>query len=630
MLRTFFMLLFLALLLPPKALVAAQPPTPAKMTVLAGRGPHGVVVRWIPSDPALVQTATLVRISANGARSAPIIVQAPTTYEAATAAGAHLPAEAMMFSSWSSQLRSKKLFGLAIVGSLDDALAFGDAYIDRNAPHTNAVRYEVRLADGTTATSPQLISPASVAALRILHANAAGENLKNIIHVASSSPLVNIERSTGGSFTRIASMLVIDGTTTYTDSTAPIGQRAAYRIRATDMFGNLGPVSATIFATARDLTALPAPTQLRASATPTGITLSWNALHDSRVAGYELFRGTSASDLRPLRRLSASATSFVDTAAPGQSFHYDVRSISRFGIIGAQGSQTVVARPKTTPPDAPTGLKLTRRHDAIALAWNANHDPTTDVYEVYRRIAQSAPVLLAQIPRTSQRTFVDHLPKNSLATFEYGVGAQDRFGNRSLPKQWLSARALRDTLPSAFPPLAVRLDHQGGVTVFFAARKDPDIAMIRILRTAQGERATTLAQVHPDSTNYRDAKVVPGHRYAYALQIVYGNAQVSAASPSIDIVVPGTQRIAPQPTVHLIANGTIAEIRWPVTNGLLGYTILRRDPSGHITIIARNFRAFAYRDSLLHLHPGNYAYALEEMTPTGVSAIGAFRSIEVQ
>ncbi|MHB8461622.1 MAG: fibronectin type III domain-containing protein [Vulcanimicrobiaceae bacterium] len=628
--RYLFALSLFAFLLTPTSLFAAQTLAPAKITVLAGRGPQGVVVRWIPSDPSIAQTATLVRIAANGARSAPITVQAPTTYAAAVAAGAHLPTEAMMFTSWSSQLRSQKLFGLAIVGSLDDALAFGDAYIDRAAPRTGTFRYEVRLSDGTSATSPPLIAATAASALHIAEATATGGNLNNMIHVKTTSPLVSIERATGGAFTRVASMLVIGGTTTYTDTSAPIGIRTAYRVRATDMFGNLGPVSGMLYATARDRTALPAPTNLRANATSAGISLSWTAQRDSRLAGYEVLRGTSTHDLKPLRRLSASQTSYFDAAPPGSTFHYDVRSVSRFGIVGAQGGQTVVTRPKTTPPDAPSGLKVTRRHDAIALSWNANHDPTTDVYEVYRRIATSAPLLLAQIPRNAARSFVDRLPKDSIATYEYGVGAQDRFGNRSLPAHWLAARTLRDTLPTVFPPLAARLAPDGAVTIFLSPRNDPDIAAMRILRASDGGTSTTLAQIHPDVTHYRDVHVMAGHRYAYALELVYASNRTSAASSTVQINVPGTARIAPQPAVRLLENGTIAELHWPVTDGLLGYNIVRRDPNGHTTIVARNYRAFVFRDSLLQLRPGAYGYALQEITTTGVTAIGAFRTVEVQ
>ena len=98
--------------------------------------------------------------------------------------------------------------------------------------------------------------------------------------------------------------------TTYTDTTAPIGQRVSYTVTAFDSAGNRSGASATVSATmTADLVAPTAPSGLTAVAGTRQVTLGWTAASDNvGVSQYYVFRDTHKL------ALLGNVTGYTDTA----------------------------------------------------------------------------------------------------------------------------------------------------------------------------------------------------------------------------------------------------------------------------------------------------------------------------
>ncbi len=101
-----------------------------------------------------------------------------------------------------------------------------------------------------------------------------------------------------------------------------------------------------------DTTAPAVPTGVAASGAATGITTTWSAVSAPDLAGYNVYRSTSATGT--FTKLTASpvtGTSYADTSAPaGATSFYRVTSIDRSNNESAQSATVSAARPAAPRP----------------------------------------------------------------------------------------------------------------------------------------------------------------------------------------------------------------------------------------------------------------------------------------
>lgn len=608
-----------ALALSVALLVSAAPlraQTPAALSAAAAPGPRGMIVRWFPHEATRELVATVVRIDPTGARVALGQVRRPTT-DAARATN--------------KRIDTGGTGTFAEFGTLDLALTRGVAYVDNTATKGIQYRYEVALADGERGTS-NLSPPAGtrppVAHYRVtsLSAKAGDRKVELTMQSVTGHGNFNIYRSADGrTFARVGSALGTPSGTHYIDSPAPTGVRTGYRVTVVDAFDNEGPPSTVVYATAQDLHRPLPVTALEARAGTNEVALSWNGVADPSIASYQVLRGIDDAKVTPLATVSSSAQRYDDRVAAGHIYHYDVVAKTRAGILGyASGGATAVVG-KTTPPDAPANLVAKAQRDGIVLAWQASRDSSVHMYNVYRRAESGAPFLLAQVPSTT-RSFNVQVPIDSVTSYAYGVGAQDRFGNAVLPSRWVTERPLRSSLPVSSKPAAVRLG-DGVITVSVVPLVDPDITAQRLYRGDNGNAARAIATLKPAATLYSDRALQPGHSYAYALAAIARGGSEGTRSAQVAISIPTPRPNAPAVSARLLSDGVTVELRWPQTNGIAGYTIVRRGPDGATVTIAPLVRAFAYRDALPRGAHGTYAYALRILTTAGASPLGPFASV---
>lgn len=94
------------------------------------------------------------------------------------------------------------------------------------------------------------------------------------------------------------------------------------------------------------------PGNVEAVGNITSIEINWNApasIHYGNLAGYELFRGTSQSNMARFRSFSPNVTSFIDKDVnPGWNYYYSIRA--RLDIINGPFSPVVSAVADNTGP----------------------------------------------------------------------------------------------------------------------------------------------------------------------------------------------------------------------------------------------------------------------------------------
>lgn len=126
------------------------------------------------------------------------------------------------------------------------------------------------------------------------------------------------------------------------------------------------------FTTAGSDTTPPAvPTGITATATTTGITVAWAATVATDLAGYNVYRSTSAAG--PYTKINGAlitTTSYEDTLAPSGTSFYVVTSQDTTGNISAQSASASASMSKTNLVANP-GFELDANGDGLPDSWTS-------------------------------------------------------------------------------------------------------------------------------------------------------------------------------------------------------------------------------------------------------------------
>jgi fibronectin type 3 domain-containing protein len=589
----------------------------SSLSVFAAPGPAGMTVRWVPAHAKEPLTATVVRIASDGSRATLAQVSRPN--DAASQA-------------FNAAVDRHRQGVIALVGTIQTALMRGDAVIDPGVRAGLRYRYQVTLSDGESGTSN--LSPPAGAKPRldkmtIVRLTAVGEDrrIRLIVTPQVHGGLLQISRSTGGLFEAVATVACQGRGDTIYQERVTAGQPYTYRVAWIDIFGNVGPESQPVSATAKDLHQAMPVLGLRTSAEGSLVTLSWQASSDRTVASYDVYRGATNSRLARIASVEVPRTVYQDRAMPGSILRYDVRARTRAGVEGMPSSGVSLLVPKKTPPDAPKNLAARPQRDGVELSWSPSRDPTVNRYNIYRRAAAGTGTLLAQVT-ASQHSFAVKLPENTIAAYAYGIGATDRFGNRTMPAEWVTARALRTSIPVASAPLRVRAKGVG-VWLTLAPLVDPDVIALELYRRADGGAVERLVKVSPDTTSYEDRSVRAGHKYAYSVAAVLRAGGEGKRSAESSVRLAAVPVRSPAVSAKLLGDGLTVELHWAQASGIVGYMIVRRAPDGSMATIAPLVRAFTYRDVLAPDARGTFSYAVRVVTQSGPAAMGPFTRVTV-
>jgi hypothetical protein len=138
--------------------------------------------------------------------------------------------------------------------------------------------------------------------------------------------------SANGGFSLLTTSLVTG--LRYTDVLAPAGQTSFYRVTAVDANGNESAFTATSAALSADVTPPAPPSNVFAAGDPNAIVINWSDNLETDIAGYNVYRSSSASGVFTKLNTDGLLTTptYTDTTAPaGATSFYQVTAVDNSG-----------------------------------------------------------------------------------------------------------------------------------------------------------------------------------------------------------------------------------------------------------------------------------------------------------
>ncbi|HZT33777.1 MAG TPA: fibronectin type III domain-containing protein [Bryobacteraceae bacterium] len=421
--------------------------------------------------------------------------------------------------------------------------------------------------------------------------------------------------------------------TYYQDLGLPSNMTNTYGVAAYDAAGNASPVVTVTVTTLSppDTTPPSYPVGL------TGVAVAWNQINltwvastdNVGVAGYQIFRGSSATSLAPLG--GSTTPGYTDTlVAPSTTYYYAVAAYDAAGNFSSKSAVVMVTSlADTTPPTVPQHLTAQAvSMTQVNLAWAASTDNFMLAgYKVYRGTSPSALTLLAVITSTS---YSDTLaaPKT---TYYYTVAAVDVAGNLSAQSPAVTVTTPADLVPPSTPAgLQATSTSLTQVSLAWSASTDNyKVVGYRIYRGASASSLTLIGS--STTTSFTSASLQAGTTYYFAVAAVDLSGNLSPQSPAVAVqTLPDT--VAPSVPAGLtatVASGSKVSLTWtPSTDNVkvAGYKVYRGTSATSLTLLAGS--ATTANTDTRTVSKKTYYYAVCAYDPSGnTSALSATISV---
>lgn len=306
--------------------------------------------------------------------------------------------------------------------------------------------------------------------------------------------------------------------------------------------------------------ALQPPGNIRAQGDIGRILLTWDAVRVDDLAGYGVWRATSATgDYTRLRGESNDAnvttgrTVFVDSTmdvSASMVYFYRITTVDANGQSSERSAfVSAEVREDKRPPGAPLNLSAVQDEDTghVVLSWDApkadegNEDLTgLDGYRVFRaKETEDAFVLIAAVS-AARTVFTDTTRLESEVRYFYQISAIDRFRNESARSRSASVNTPETTVAA---PAGLRtVSKVGKIELHWNPSDEENLLGYLVLRST----STQAPFVHVSSnspfttaqTVYWDSDVQVDVVYFYRVQAVVrdpeGGVVVGEASPFVD------------------------------------------------------------------------------------------------
>ncbi len=404
-----------------------------------------------------------------------------------------------------------------------------------------------------------------------------------------SAPLLvgyNIYRSTSASGTFILINTGPVAGTSYNDTTATPGGTFYYKITAADSWNGESGFSASVSATRpKDVTPPAQPSNLAASTSGSGITLTWSPNTESDLAGYNVYRSSSATGtFFKLNSSPFTSANFTDTnAASGQTSYYQVTAIDTSNNESTAATISATRTVDTTPPATPSGFTASGSTSNITLTWTPNTEPDLAGYNIYRSASGTGTFVKLNSTPLTMASYTDTTAPAGVFSY-YRLTAVDISGNES---SFTTANALRkDTVAPSAPASVAASGDASGITVTWSPNTEKDLAGYNIYSSSSAMGTFTKLNVTGllTAASYFDSAAPSSSTTFYRVTAVdlSGNESAptgaSAFRPGSNITPPAQ----PQ-NFQALANTTSIALTWSANTetDLAGYNLYRSSsPSG--------------------------------------------------
>lgn len=212
-----------------------------------------------------------------------------------------------------------------------------------------------------------------------------------------------------------------------------------------------------------------APTGLAAVAGDGVVSLTWNAITEPDLNGYNVYRSTASGGPYAILNGSLIPTSAYDdtTVVNGTTYFYVVTAINTGADESADSDQASATPHANTgnAPAAPVGLNAVASDGSVSLSWNANTEPDLSGYNVYRSTISGGPYALLNGALVATNAYIDNAVVNGTTHF-YVVTAVNTGAEESTNSSEVSAMPHANNSGNAGPPWIneFHYDNAGGDT----------------------------------------------------------------------------------------------------------------------------------------------------------------------
>ncbi|SDQ05597.1 fibronectin type III domain-containing protein [Quadrisphaera sp. DSM 44207] len=308
------------------------------------------------------------------------------------------------------------------------------------------------------------------------------------------------------------------------------GREYAVTVVALDGAGNASAPSAPVRATPVDTTAPAVPEVLGASGGDGSLSLSWGAVPDADLAGYDVLLDGAVVRTAPAGTTSATLAGLVN----GTTYAVAVRATDATGNTSAASAAVRVTPADRTPPSAPTGVTAQAGDASAVVRWSAVPEGDVAGYRVLVDDAVAVTVPAGQL--TATLTGLVNGRAHAVA-----VVAVDAAGNASAPSGAVAATPADATAP-AVPDGVTATAGDGSARVEWTAVADADLAAYRVLLDG-----ATAATVPAGTTSASLTGLVNGTAHAVSVVAVDSSGNASAASAAVSVTPTAPPPPAPSP-----------------------------------------------------------------------------------
>lgn len=225
-----------------------------------------------------------------------------------------------------------------------------------------------------------------------------------------------------------------------------------YTVGAVDKAGNES-LSGEIMIDVHDIFPPAIPQNVRVVADSGQFTLKWDAVTDSDLKGYFIYRSLNDNDNSDnefiiVNKEPTSETSYIDKLPKNvrNKFVYTVVAMDTSFNHSKHSEISVVQLPDVTPPQAPFIRNIHTEPGKIRIDWLPNHETDVKNYQVYRssELDSANYIVLGEVLPTAPNSFTDVTPHPG-HTYFYYLKAVDQSNNISIHSNIYEGLVLDDS-----------------------------------------------------------------------------------------------------------------------------------------------------------------------------------------